>query len=268
MTAPWEARYTALDITRRGKVLTVTLNDPIRRNAIGERMHAELADIFIDLATDADSHVIILTGNPSGKAFSAGGDIERMQQMIDTPALFDADVANAKKMLHALLDLDKPLIAKINGHAVGLGATLALFCDITFMADTARIGDPHVGVGLVAGDGGAIIWPQLVGLARAKEFLLTGDLLDAPRAAAIGLVNHSLPAADLDAAVEACADRLVGGATHAIRGTKATINLELKRLTDLMLDFGLAREAETIRTADHAEAVAAFAQKRAPQFGK
>ena len=266
MTETWETKYTALQISRRGKILTVTLNDPGRRNAVGERMHAELADIFTDLACDATSTVIILTG--AGHAFSAGGDIARMQQMVDDPSLFESDVVAAKKLIFSLLDLEKPLIAKINGHAIGLGATLALFCDVTFMAETARIGDPHVGIGLVAGDGGAIIWPQLLGFARAKEFLLTGALLEAHRAEAIGLINYCLPAGDLNAAVDAFADRLANGATHAIRGTKATINLELKRLAELMLDRGLAREAATVRTADHAEAVAAFAQKRTPHFGK
>ncbi len=268
MTEAWEARYTALQISRRGKILTVTLNDPERRNAVGERMHAELAEIFLDVANDASSSVIILTGAPAGKAFSAGGDIERMQQMVDTPELFDADVAAAKKLIFSLLDLEKPLIAKINGHAVGLGATLALFCDITFMAETARIGDPHVGIGLVAGDGGAIIWPQLLGFARAKEFLLGGAVIEARRAEAIGLVNHCVANAELDATVDAFADTLAAGAMHAIRGTKATINLELKRLAELMLASGLKREAETIRTADHAEAVAAFAQKGTPRFGR
>jgi enoyl-CoA hydratase len=134
------------------------------------------------------------------------------------------------------------------------------------MADGARIGDPHVAVGLVAGDGGAAIWPQLVGFARAKEFLMTGALLDAPRAAAIGLVNHCVPAAGLDAAVDAFCDTLAAGATRAIRWTKVAINLELKRIAHAVLDPGLGYEALSAATRDHAEGVAAFLEKRPPKF--
>ncbi len=190
----------------------------------------------------------------------------RMQAVVSDPALFDRDVADAQKIIFSLLDLPKPLISKINGHAVGLGATLALFCDVTFMADTARIGDPHVSIGLVAGDGGAVIWPQLIGFARAKEFLMTGALLDARKAEAIGLINHCVPVAELDREVDQFCDRLANGATQAIRLTKATINLELRRIAERLLPAGLAHEAETVRTRDHAEAVAAFAEKRPPNF--
>ena len=149
---------------------------------------------------------------------------------------------------------------------MGLGATLALFCDVTFMADSAKIGDPHVSIGLVAGDGGAVIWPQLIGFAKAKELLMTGELLDAAKAESIGLVNHCVPAAELDSAVDAFCDRLLAGATLAIRWTKITVNVELKRIAHALMDTGLAYEALTAQSRDHAEAVAAFGQKRAPKF--
>src|SRR5690606_26283084 len=102
----------------------------------------------------------------------------------------------------------KPVIAKINGHAMGLGATLALFCDVSFAAAEAKIADPHVALGFVAGDGGAVIWPQLIGYNRAKEYLFTGDPLTGEEAARIGLVNRALPAAELDAAVLAYANKV------------------------------------------------------------
>lgn len=264
MTAGWQDKYRNLSFARRGRVLTIVLDDPSRLNAVSDRMHAELGEVFVDAANDPDSDIVVLTG--AGRAFSAGGDIARMQEVVDDPTLFLAGMATAKKVVFSLLDLEKPIIAKINGHAVGLGATLALFCDVTFMADTARIGDPHVAVGLVAGDGGAVIWPQLIGFARAKEYLMTGALLDAAKAEAIGLVNHCVPAAELDRAVDAFCDTLAAGAMQAIRWTKTTVNIELKRIAHALMDPGMAYEALSVRSRDHAEAVAAFREKRPPKF--
>ncbi len=154
----------------------------------------------------------------------------------------------------------------MNGHAVGLGATLALLCDVVFAADHAKIGDPHVGVGLVAGDGGAVLWAARIGLARAKEYLIGGELLSAGKAAEIGLINHALPAAELDAAVDAFCAKLLGGATQAIRLTKVLTNLELKRIAGAVMDAGIAYESLTVRSAHHAEAVAALREKRSPKF--
>ena len=132
-----------------------------------------------------------------------------MQQKIDRPELWDAtSLPEAKRIIFRMLECDKPVIARVNGHAVGLGATVALMCDIIIAADTAKIGDPHVNAGLVAGDGGALIWPQLIGFARAKEYLFTGDLMTAAEAHRIGLINHVVPAEELDAKVYGLARRL------------------------------------------------------------
>jgi enoyl-CoA hydratase len=222
-------------------------------------MQTDLIEAFRYAGRDPASDVIVLTG--TGRAFSAGGDIERMQEMVDDPTQFDADAADAKRLIFALLEIEKPVIARVNGHAVGLGATIALFCDVVFAAETAKIGDPHVAIGLVAGDGGAIIWPQLIGFARAKEYLLTGDLLLAPEAAGIGLINHAVPLAELDARVDAFCDKLLAGATEAIRWTKVTANLELKRLAHAAMDTGMAYEALSVRTAEHRKRVADLRQK-------
>jgi len=262
MSEAWESKYQTLAFARHNRILTIALDDPARLNAVSDRMHGELGQVFLDAAQDPGSDIVVLTG--AGRAFSAGGDIARMREVAADPTQFLAGVATAKRIVFSLLDLEKPIIAKINGHAVGLGATLALLCDVTFIADTARIGDPHVSVGLVAGDGGAVIWPQLVGFARAKELLMTGELLPAARAEAIGLVNHCVPAAELDQRVDAFCDRLAAGATQAIRWTKTTVNLELKRIAHAAMDAGLAYEALTAHSRDHAEAVAAFAEKRPP----
>ena len=171
-----------------------------------------------------------------------------------------------KQMIFGLLDLEKPIIARINGDCIGLGATLALMCDIMIAVDTARFGDPHVRMGYVAGDGGAVIWPQLIGYARAKEYLLTGDMLDAKEAERIGLINYAVPRDQLDAKVNAFADKLARGATKAIKWTKTSINMPLRQLAHSMMDASLAYEAITNMGADHQEAVTAFQEKRKPRF--
>ncbi|MBE0692322.1 MAG: enoyl-CoA hydratase/isomerase family protein [Aquamicrobium sp.] len=246
-------------LARRGRLLTVTLNRPDALNAFDAAMHVEIVEALRFAAADPDSDVIVLTG--AGRAFSAGGDLEHMEASIADPRKFDREAADAKRIVFTLLDIEKPVIARVNGAAVGLGATLALLCDVIFAAERARIGDPHVKVGLVAGDGGAVIWPQLVGFARAKEFLMTGALLTATRAAEIGLVNHAVPDAELDARVDAFCDELLAGATQAIRWTKVTVNLELKRIAHALMDPGIAYESLSVRTAEHRDAVRAMKEK-------
>lgn len=258
--AGWEKNYEALQFSRRGCILTIAFNNPSHLNAVGLRMHDELAQVFLDASADAESDVVVLTG--AGKAFSAGGDVSWMQQVVDNPDLFFHEAEFAKRIVFSLLDMEKPIIARINGHAIGLGATLALMCDVSFMATTAKIADPHVLIGLVAGDGGAAIWPQLVGFNRAKEFLMTGDVLDGKRAAEIGLVNHAVEPDQLDDAVDRFCDRLVAGHKQAIRWTKRTINLELKRIALTVMDAGMAYETLTARSQSHADAVAAFKARR------
>lgn len=267
MNAGLYADYTQIDVAiDEAGVALVTLDRSDKRNAVGIIMHTELSLIFRLLERDPAVRVIILTGR--GQAFSAGGDLEWMQEMIDDPAIFENTIREAKEIVSAMLDCEKPVIAKVNGHAVGLGATLALFCDVIFAAPHAKIGDPHVGVGLVAADGGAIIWPQLIGYARAKEYLLTGDLLTATEAERIGLINRVVAADELDATVAAFAARLASGAQKAIRWTKATVNIGLKQVAHAALDAGLAYEGMSNLSADHIEAVAAFREGRAPIFAR
>lgn len=256
--------YKSINFARRGKVLQVTLNRPDKLNAVDEEMHGELASLFLDVANDPDSEIIVLSG--AGRAFSAGGDIDWMQKMIDIPEAFEKTAREGRRIIDSLLDCPKPIIAKVNGHATGLGATIALFCDVIFASEAAKIGDPHVSVGLVAGDGGAVIWPQLIGYARAKEYLLTGDLMAASEAARIGLINHAIPSSELDAKVEAFANRLASGAIKSIRWTKASVNIGLKQLVQSVMETSLAYEHISSRTADHQEAVNAFREKRTPQF--
>lgn len=256
--------YKTLLFERRGRVLEIVMNRPDKLNAVDEAMHAELARVFVDASNDPDCDVVVLTG--AGRAFSSGGDIDWMQKMIDHPASFEKTTREGKQIVYSLLDCEKPVVAKLNGHATGLGATIALFCDVIFAADTAKIGDPHVSVGFVAGDGGAVIWPQLIGYARAKEYLMTGDLMTAAEAARIGLINHAVPVAELGERVNQFADRLAAGATKAIRWSKMSANIGLKQLAHSILDASLAYEAMSNVTSDHQEAVNAFREKRSPVF--
>ncbi|ONM48442.1 enoyl-CoA hydratase/isomerase family protein [Nocardia donostiensis] len=258
--------YNNILATRDGSVLTLTLNRPDRLNAVNHDLHEELSRIFADVAVDDETSVVILTG--AGRAFCAGGDVQAFAEDAQEKGRsgYYLGVQDAKRIITSLLDLEKPIIAKVNGHAIGLGATLALFCDMIYMADDARIGDPHVSAGVVAGDGGAIIWPQLVGYARAKEFLFTGDQLSATRAADIGLINYAVPAQELDTVVAEMARRLASGAQEAIRWTKVSVNIGLKQLAHSILDASLAYEVLTMRGPAHAEALDAFAQRRKPDF--
>jgi enoyl-CoA hydratase len=258
------AGYKCLTFERRGRILRVTLDRPDTLNQIDGDMHHDLSVVFGEINRDPDCDVIVLTG--AGRAFCAGGSASWMQVMIDDPAEFRAIGTDAKRIVFSLLELEKPIICGLNGAAAGLGATIALLCDVIIASDKAVIGDPHVKMGFVAGDGGAVIWPQLIGFARAKEFLMTGEMLTAERAERIGLINYVVPAAELDARVDAMADTLTGGATLAIRWTKTVANIPLRRLAHELMDASVAYEMMTNVSADHQEAVNAFREKRKAKF--
>jgi enoyl-CoA hydratase len=255
--------YQFIRAERSGRVLRLTLTNP-PMNTVQMELHNELSRIFHDVQVDQESDIIILTG--AGEVFSAGGDIPNMQRRIDDPELFNRKNVEMKRIIFGLIELEKPIICRINGDCMGLGATLALLCDIIVAVDSARIADPHVKMGYVAGDGGAIIWPQLIGFARAKQYLLLGDPITAPEAERIGLINFSVPKAELDAKVDQLAERLARGATKAIRWTKTSMNIQLRQLAHTLLDASLAYEALTNVSADHQEAVTAFKEKRRPVF--
>lgn len=255
--------YETMLFSLRERILTVTLDRPEKLNVFTEEMEYELTRFLIDGALDEDFDIAILTG--SGRAFSAGGDVENwMLKNVQHPGRVNTDLA--KRVVFSLLDFPKPIVAKVNGHAVGLGATVALLCDVIFASSEAMIADAHVKLGLSAGDGGAIIWPQLIGYARAREYLMTGEPIPAPKAAQIGLINHSVPPAELDAAVDIFVQKLSRGALRAISATKQTINLGLKHVAAAVMDAGIAHEKLTVYTEDHAEAVRAFLEKRKPAF--
>jgi enoyl-CoA hydratase len=258
------ARYDRIAVRLDGRILRVTLNNPEKRNIIDDDVNRQLSDVIQDAGFDPEVNVVMITGE--GKVFSAGGDIVKMQRKIDDPSLFYRGVANSRRLVFNVLDCPKPVICRINGDAVGLGATLALLCDFVVASDEAKILDPHVNVGLVAGDGGALLWPQLVGYARAKRYLLLGEAITGKEAAEIGLIAASAPLDQIDEIAERWAAKLAAGAIQSISGTKITMNVPLRQLAQSLLDVGMAYEGMSNISKDHQEAVTAFMEKRKPVF--
>ena len=258
------SRYGMLRAERTKNVLRITLNRPDELNAINKQLHHELSTIFIDAGMDDDVDVVVLTG--AGRAFSAGGDWHWMREQIDRPDILLGVLADSKRLLYSLLDCEKPVICRLNGDVVGLGCTLALFCDFVIAVETARLADPHVRVGLVTGDGGAVIWSHLVGYARAKRYLLTGDFIGARDAETIGLITQAVPAEELDATVDALVKRMANCATQSVGWSKAAINAGLRQAVAASIDGSLAYEGLSNITSDHKTAVEAFLNHRKPVF--
>lgn len=248
-------------------VCVLTMNDPDKLNAVGPHNHWELEHIWIDLARDEAIKTIVFTG--AGRAFSAGGDIKKMAERAQTE--FGLKYAlrvpqNTLRIFEHLLLCPQPIIAAVNGDAIGLGMTLALFSDMSIVADDARLGDTHVKVGLVAGDGGAVMWPLLVGPQRAKEFLMRGKLLKGAQAAEMNLVNYAFPKEIvLDEAMK-IAREIAANPVWAVRWSKAAVNKQLKAQLNQILELSIAYESLTMLTHDYAEATRAFAEKGTPVF--
>jgi enoyl-CoA hydratase len=263
-----EYTYRTILVEREGKLATVTLNRPDRLNAVGDGMHEELEDFWGRVNHDAEINAILLTG--AGRAFCAGGDISEMADGSGSvgggPGPAPTFSRGPRRMIVNMLEVEAPIVVALNGDAVGFGATLALFGDIIVAADSARIGDTHVRVGLVAGDGGGVIWPLLVGVHRAKEHLMMGDLINAVEAERIGLVNYALPKDDVLPKARELAQKLADGPSWAIRWTKASINKVIRERMNLILDTSLAFEALSSGTDDMREAAKAFMEKRKPEF--
>lgn len=258
------SKYGMLRAERTKNVLRITLNRPDELNAINKQLHHELSTIFADAGMDGDVDVVVFTG--AGRAFSAGGDWNWMREQIAHPDVFLGSLVDSKRMIYSLLDCEKPVICRLNGDVVGLGCTLALLCDFVIAVDTARLADPHVRVGLITGDGSAVIWPHLVGYARTKRYLLTGDFISARDAETIGLITQAVPAAELDATVEALVKRMANSASQAVGWSKAVINAGLRQAVAASIDGSLAYEALSNITSDHKAAVEAFLNHEKPVF--
>lgn len=251
-----EDSYKYLIVEKRSSgVAVVTMNRPEILNAISWEMHEELEQIFVDLDKDRMVRAIVLTG--AGRGFCSGGD----QKSLDKGTL-PSPTRSGRHLIRNMLEVEVPIIAAVNGVAVGLGATLALFCDVIFASPTARFADTHVTAGVVAGDGGAVIWPLLMGPVRAKHYLMTGDFISAEKAASMGMINEVVLDKDVkDVAVE-YAEVLASGPQESIIWTKYSVNKIIKQYAHLLLDTSAALEMLTFKSPERREAVAAFAEKR------
>lgn len=255
--------FEALEIERQDQILRVRIANPSSpMNVVDGRLHRELVRLFDELKSERTARVVILTG--SGDAFSAGGDFEWMREQ--GPSTFQALRREGKQIVWNALDVEIPIIAAVNGPAVGLGATLALLCDVVLMAESATISDPHVRVGLVAGDGGAVLWPLLLGPIQAKRFLLTGFGMSGREAEKAGLITECVADGDLGEAAEKWARRLADGAPLAISYTKLSVNQLVKQAMTTAFDYSTAMEVLTFASADHREALDAIKDNRKPQF--
>ncbi len=259
-------RCKSILVEQREGVATITLNRPERLNAIDDEMHRTLEELFVEMDRDSEIRAMVITG--AGRAFCSGGDVKNMDhdQKGAKPRTDFAPTRHGRHLLRNLLECEPPIIAAVNGDAVGLGASIALLCDVIYAAETARIGDTHVRVGLAAGDGSAVIWSMLCGVARAKQYLLTGDLVPAREAERIGLVNAVVPPGKAYEEAWKFAKRLADGPVQAIKWTKYAVNKLIKDQMNLTLDTSLALESLTFLTEDHREASRAFVEKRPPKF--
>jgi len=257
------SRYKFIKVEKKDKVAVLTLNNPDAMNAIGAPEHAEIEQIFEDMNHDPEVNAIILTG--AGRAFSAGGDINLMIAGFKDHSLRIA-ATHVKRIILNLIALRKPIIAALNGATAGLGATIALQCDVVIASEKARIGDPHIGVGLVPGDGGCIIWPLLIGMCKAKQYLMTGDMVNAAEAERIGLITKVVPPEQLMEEAWKWAKRFANGPTFALSLTKMCLNKIIEERINLLFDTMIAYEYHSMNSEDHLEAAKSFLEKRTPKF--
>lgn len=253
-----------------GAIRTLTLNEPERRNPISDMpMVDALCAALKEADTDRGVRVVILTG--AGSAFSSGGDLKKMapgKGLRDAlPARTRANYRDGIQRLPILFQsLDVPVVAAINGPAIGAGCDLACMCDIRIAGQSAKFAESFVKVGLVPGDGGAWLLPRIVGFSKACEMALTGDTLDAQEALACGLVSRVVPDSDLAAAARAVAGRIAANPPHAVRLTKRLLREGQTASLTSLLELSAALQALVHATVDHDEAVTAFLERREPLF--
>lgn len=257
--------YEYLDTNIQGEendVFRIALDNE-NLNAVNATMHKELTYVFKE-AYRSDTRVVLLTGE--GESFTSSADINWMPEYIEDVEVFMEIIREGEMILRDMVNLEKPIVAKVQGPCVALGTTMALFCDIVIASEDATFGDLHPQVGLASGDGGAVIWPLLTSLNKAKEFLMTGREISAAEAEELGLVNHVVPSDELDEKVDEIIDELASVPPYAVRYSKMIANTHLEFALTLAGRQGLALEGLTSRTASHHEAVDAFINGREPQF--
>jgi enoyl-CoA hydratase/carnithine racemase len=255
-------KYDLPDVVRveaDGPVRIVRLNRPEQLNAINAELHFALTQLFPQLSADIDARAAVITGE--GRAFSAGGDFELLDRMSNDGALRHDVIAEGRELVLNMVRCRVPVVAAVNGPAVGLGCSVIALSDVEYMAESAYLADPHVTVGLVAADGGPLTWPLHTSLLLAKEYAFTGDRIRAARAAEIGLANHVCPDDEVLPAAIAAAHKIAALPRQAVEATKRVLNLHVERAVLATIDFAMAAETASFDTEDLRNNVNRFLQK-------
>ncbi|WP_459545567.1 enoyl-CoA hydratase/isomerase family protein [Nocardia sp. X0981] len=235
-----------IDVRADGPLRIITLNRPDTLNAVDDALHTGLARLWPRLAEDHEARAAVLTG--AGKAFSAGGDFAYLAELGRDTVLREKTIAHGRDIVLGMARCRVPVVAAVNGPAVGLGCSLVSLSDIVYIAETAYLADPHVQVGLVAADGGPLTWPLHTSLLLAKEYALTGARIPAERAREMGLANHVV--ADPLAEALACAKRIAGMPRQAVEATKRVLNIQLEKSVAATLDYATTAEYQSFQTDD------------------
>jgi enoyl-CoA hydratase/carnithine racemase len=241
-----------------GPVAVITLNNPDMRNAFVDEMHDGLQEIWGWLSADHSVGSVVLTG--AGKAFSAGGNVPGFIRSYEDPDHRRLSLRGARRLMDAMAEFPKPVVAAVNGPAVGLGCSVAVSCDIVLIAESAFLADTHVDIGLVCGDGGAVSWPLMMSFLKAKEYLLTGDRIPASEAVVLGLANRVVADGALMDEAMSLAHRLADKPRQAIQETKRALNLHLQSAISLVAPFALSAEAESFASDDVRKSIEKFSK--------
>ena len=243
-----------IEVVDDGPVRIVRLNRPDQANAVNNDMHWAFTRLWSDLAEDPDARAVVLTG--AGDTFSAGGDLVAwLEHYVDNPVTRRAGMRDARRIVREMVDFPLPIVAAVNGAAVGFGCSIAVLCDLVLMSDKAFFADTHVASGIVAGDGGSVVWPLLIGMLRAKEYLLLGERISPEVAVDIGLANRVVPHDQLQAEALGIAHRLAALPARAVQDTKRALNLHIERSITGILEYGISAETECFTTPEHRAAI-------------
>ncbi|HSY15149.1 MAG TPA: enoyl-CoA hydratase/isomerase family protein [Jatrophihabitantaceae bacterium] len=242
-----------------GPVRRLTISNPGQANAITLDMHRELAYIWRELAIDPTVHGIVLAGE--GAVFSAGGDMDMLRTITADGDIRRRVFAEAELILEEMLRFPKPVVAAVRGFAVGLGVSLAVACDVVLLAEDAYLSDPHVRIGVVAGDGGAALWPSLTPTLRTREWLYCGDKIPAAVAVEVGLASRTVADELLLEEAERVATRMTALPRHAFELTKRAVNMPLLQTSRQVMPFAIAAEQLTFHDDEIRETVERFDRK-------